>query len=102
LSNRERVLFLVVRFVHFRDLIIRIYNPFCSVGAWRGCEGPDKPLLNLSCSNVVRSTATVLTVVVDVQIESDGGCLPDVCDVRNYNERLVGSQVGSGHWHAWS
>jgi hypothetical protein len=102
LSNRERVLVLVVLFVQFRYLIVRVYNPFCGVGAWCGCEGSDEPLLNLACSDAVRSAAAVLTVVVDVQVESDRGCLPDVCDIRNYNERLVESQVGRGYGYAWS
>lgn len=102
MSNRECVLFLVVRFVKFRDLIIGIYNPSCSVGAWRGCEGSDKPLLNLAWSNIIGSAAAVAAIIVYIHIESLSGCLPEVCDIRNYVERVVGSQVVAGNGDAWS
>ena len=86
MSNVEDVLFLVVLFVKFRNLKIRVYDPIRSVLAPQGCEGADIPFLNLAWSNVVRPAAAVVAVIVDVQVVSVRRLLSEVRDTRDYDK----------------
>jgi len=85
-SDGERIPFHVVLFVEFRDLIVRVHDPLGGMCARRGGEWPDIPFLKLACCNVVRPTATVVTIIVDIQIVPVGGLLSKILDTRNYVE----------------
>ena len=86
MSDVEGKLLLVVLLVKLGDLKIGVYDPIRSVLASQGCEGADIPFLNLAWSNIIRTPAAVIVVVVDVQIVSIRHLLSKVGNARDYDE----------------